>query len=137
MVTSDWLRKRIMPARKEESPMLKGDELVQKRALFLYYLYEQGAIAHNSAIGAADLQEAIEVNDQDFESLHQNLSHAKLVKKRGGVAWYIGDKAGRGEPEFWLTDVGLQEARKIAQAVQNSAKPAKRPMGFSRPDNDE
>jgi hypothetical protein len=117
--------------------MLKGDELVQKRTLFLYYLYEQGAIARNSAIGAADIQGAIEVNDQDFESLHQHLSHAGLVKKGGGGGWIIDDKVGGGEPEFWLTDKGLQEACKIAQAVQNSAKPAKRPMGFSRPDNDE
>jgi hypothetical protein len=94
--------------------MLKGDELMQKRDLFLHHLYEKGAISRNSAIGAADLQEAIEVNDQDFESLHQNLSQEKLVKKGGVRFRFPDDKVGRGGgPVFWLTDKGRQEARKI------------------------
>ena len=118
--------------------MLKGDELVQKRTLFLYYLYEQGAIAPNSAIDAVDLQRAIKANNQDFESLHQNLSHAGLVGKKGGAGWIIGDRVGGGEPKFWLTDEGLREASKIVQAVRNSAEQAsKRPIGFSQPDNNE
>jgi hypothetical protein len=111
--------------------MLKGEELVQKRALLLCYLYEQGAIAPNSAIDAADLQKAIGVNDRDLESLYQNLSQAELVQAPGRIPVFGGYT---GEFKISLTDNGLKEAASIAHAIQKSAEQAaKGPMGFQLP----
>ncbi|MBC8276250.1 MAG: hypothetical protein H8E40_14950 [Chloroflexi bacterium] len=105
--------------------MLRGDELMRKRELFLYHLYEQGAIAPNSAMNAVVLQGEVGVNDQDFESLYLSLHGAGLVR-------------GRPSGILYLTDLGLREASAIVQAVRNTAEQAStRPIGFSLPNKNE
>lgn len=115
---------------KEKVAISKGDELLWKRRLFLYYLCDWGAIAHNSAIHATDLQDAIQVNESDFESLYRNLSDAGLVEARRNWARSVG--GGRSSWfELWLTPAGLEDALAISEAARNSIERClKGPIGF-------
>lgn len=140
MGASESLCRRLVPTAlsfdEETHPMFKGNELIHKRSLFLYYLYERGAIARNSAVDGAHLQRDIEVNEEDLRSLCRNLSDAGLVKKLGG-GWVI-DEASGCSSKFWLTGAGLIEAAAIAEAVrQHVERASKGPIGLQTPGKNE
>lgn len=88
--------------------MLKGDQLLAKRKLFLCELFDQGAISPDSAIEPEVLRSAIEVTPQDFKSLYILLHGAKLVH---GAPYSV----------LYLSDRGLKEVEAIRS--QGDAQP--------------
>jgi len=121
--------------------MLKGSELVKKKNLSLYYLYQQGSIDSSSGVVAAELQRFIQADDQDFKSLYKHLSKAGLIEIFKLSFGRVG--AVKTTPihsfKLWLTDEGLQAAETIveftAQEIKNQ-QANNRPFGFKSPNQD-
>lgn len=88
--------------------MSKGDFLTSKRDLLLRHLFEKGAITSKSAIDGDELQELLDVEDQDFDTIYKSLRQADLVKCIN--SWAI---PGGTVFKLWLTEKGLKSISEI------------------------
>jgi len=89
--------------------MLTNSQIQIKRGLLLEYLSQHGAIARNVGVkDVARMQQAVELEKEDFAALCQHLSDAGWVKflRRAGTF-----ETGGGISTVWLTLEGFEKTR--------------------------
>jgi len=110
-----------------------GDEFVLKRDQFLYYLYEQGAVARDAPVDRGDVEAFLDVDEGEYDVLKSYLRDAGLVELR--EVWVRAVGGGTSSTrEVWLTPKGVEEARRVVSAIRGEAgESSQRRIGFREP----